>query len=573
MSTITKTSAKNTIAYFMSGQVLFLLGARSSQNVFPDGIVESDMLTAVANACSEKFPDKTSGRYVYLGALQETHTVLMQLTLEDWDDERIANFIANMSLRIAKSNNKQIPVPIGSIPGLYIRAVAPNWLSGGAQTIGTGGPGTKPSKHVRHTPGADVFACDELSAHLVSIGKTPHGKTDWKPVDVFILDSMPGHPTSLTPTPPDIDSAPQSDFSDNDELGRLWLARMTNGPTSGVLETVNNHGDTELASIWADQTILPSLSAYRIEGHDYDMSDHGLFIAAIVKRIAPGACIYLIQVLNDYGIGTVASIAAGFRHILNLHEKRADVPFIVSCSFTMTVPVLAEVRAAAPGTERLDVTAHETTDLPQSLIDLLSFRFDRKVSTDQFDAMIKRVGLDPKGNFTEANAADAGRLITDDLSKAIMSVVIECGEGCSLVAAAGNDSEMSSRKKPPTIKAACYPARLTEALGVGALDGNNHRATYSNHPDTPISDGLMTLGSVSSLFSKHIPHGQAGGDHGTGYAEWAGTSFATPIIAGLLALQVSEYGCDLNTAKANLFDSAKSIEGQTGGRVVKVTQI
>ena len=82
----------------------------------------------------------------------------------------------------------------------------------------------------------------------------------------------------------------------------------------------------------------------------------------------------------------------------------------------------------------------------------------------------------------------------------------------------------------------------------------------------------MTLGSlVGPMFDID--------NNAMDFAEWGGTSFATPVITGLIAKLMGEYGFDFPGAVAELrnaepvpFDAIRNLEPMTGGEIVKVTQ-
>src|SRR5262249_11812531 len=126
-----------------------------------------------------------------------------------------------------------------------------------------------------------------------------------------------------------------------------------------------------------------------------------------------------------------------------------------------------------------------------------------------------------------------------------------------MVAAAGNEHEVGGSRP-----AACYPAAEMETVGVGALRKDDLIADYSNAADSPESDGFYTFGGgapaqpldnllrspappstdtirgggIIGLYLADFPDGKTVGARDTnGWAEWAGTSFATPIISGIAA--------------------------------------
>ena len=107
---------------------------------------------------------------------------------------------------------------------------------------------------------------------------------------------------------------------------------------------------------------------------------------------------------------------------------------------------------------------------------------------------------------------------------------------CVLVAAAGNDSW----------SAPFWPAALDWAVGVGSLDRDGRVSDYSNFG---VSADVYALGRnhvnafPDGTFECHETPDK--GDirvFGTGMARWSGTSFAAPVVAGLIAREIPETG-------------------------------
>ncbi len=107
---------------------------------------------------------------------------------------------------------------------------------------------------------------------------------------------------------------------------------------------------------------------------------------------------------------------------------------------------------------------------------------------------------------------------------------------CVLVAAAGNDSS----------PAPFWPAASPWAVGVGALDRDGRVSSFSNFG---VSADVYALGrNLVNAFPDGTFECHETPDTGdirvfsTGMARWSGTSFAAPVVAGLIAKRISEAG-------------------------------
>jgi hypothetical protein len=227
------------------------------------------------------------------------------------------------------------------------------------------------------------------------------------------------------------------------------------------------------------------LSRYSIHNRDA-MGDHGLFVAGIIHTIAPHARLNLIEVLNPFGIGDVESLAVGLQKLIQRDSKQ---PLIVNCSLVVNIPQPEERETLAQS----DPTWNAVT--PEQI---------RRMSWPLewlFDLLHERDIL--------------------------------------VIAAAGNDANASYR---PTAR---YPAAFQSVIGVGALERDNDLAVYTNVADFPASQGFVTIGG-DAADGKALPHtGMLGIYIGTfpngkrsstGWAWWAGTSFAAPVICGALTM-------------------------------------
>jgi hypothetical protein len=269
---------------------------------------------------------------------------------------------------------------------------------------------------------------------------------------------------------------------------------------------------------------MNSFSGVRLLDTDYLMPDHGLFIAGIISSIVdhpPSASLshvpvkyHLIEVLDNYGIGTISTMLAGLAKVQQLLD--AKNPSIINCSFTLSLPIDNHID------DELDALMTYLLDeigFRQWLIDVISDLF----ASATIPANGEIVGPEPD---------------------------------CVIVAASGNDS--NDPRPDGTLPAdrlkARYPAAIDGVVGVGACDASGQLTDYTNYADIPNTIDLYAFGGavggapdrqIMGLFTSSpfpTPATGSGGALGTaaanttGLAYWTGTSFAAPIISGALAL-------------------------------------
>jgi hypothetical protein len=275
-----------------------------------------------------------------------------------------------------------------------------------------------------------------------------------------------------------------------------------------------------------------------------DIADHGLFATGIVHDVAPKAQIRLIRVLNDHGAGDSQVLLATLSALLGDEELR-------------------------PSPERrLIVNLSLAVDLPPG-IDLLQFWYP--AAYQRLQARLTR-GLAQATNpapdlFSILESLPAPgpevlrmlELLHLDLQQ---TIAILRDQGVLVVAAAGNENRppaQPGQAHPPPEP--CWPARFDQVLGVAAVQGNQSAATYSNRGDVvTLENGLGVYGGearplapggppriplpptrrgrapvVDAVRGLYSAAELAAGKNETGWALWAGTSFAAPVITGLAA--------------------------------------
>ena len=393
---------------------------------------------------------------------------------------------------------------------LKVEDISPNWLmSVASQGAGTGGPGGLPSPFRGNNSDAPYQFTDFIN-RLESAGLYDR-KAKGSNLDVAILDTAPC-PHDLVLAAKEEPNKPLHDLIAGllGPMGKLQLYPAT-------YEELKRMGNTSL------------------NRHDYKMTDHGLFATGIIHSLVPEANIHLIEVLNQFGIGDLESLAGGMRKVIDeIYKPGTDRHLVVNCSWMLELPL----------------------------------------SGDHTSAMDEE---DPEYDFEQAVL----RFVKDERDKAFTLRTI-CNNlyliGAQVVAAAGNDwnkKMKGAHADDQRINApeARYPAAFVSAIGVGALPkdvkpdqttGKFKASTYSNLGDKPAGLGIMTLGGeegrekgVLGIYLEEkfpvelnpvpIPEShkrkfnfiERQSNENNHWAWWAGTSFATPILTGTIAAVLS----------------------------------
>lgn len=380
----------------------------------------------------------------------------------------------------------QPPADPGS---LELLASSPNWLCSSTQQVGTtGGPGARP---VRVSPPQISIA-----------GATPPWvytiRSDMLPSDPAVQASRPVTVAILDTLPPqaDLQQAYQTWVSDVPEDQQHALLKLLCGETGSFAVGTGQRLEVTPASI----NLLTAVDVDLLD-HRYVMADHGLFAAGIIGSIVPEAHLHLIEVLNPYGVGSLESLLLGLNVVAEYKQDHPSTPVVINCSLMLNCPAPTEAAIAHQALQTPDVLSLTPEQIEQSMTPLLGL-------------VLQFVG----------DLGTAGDLF--------------------MVAAAGNDGAADYLHPP-----ARYPAAYQNVIGVAALDADDQPAVYTNTSDTPSQAGYAVFGGSVANPVATVP--DADPDHGvlgvyigvtpdkypneSGWARWAGTSFAAPVISAVLA--------------------------------------
>jgi subtilisin family serine protease len=252
------------------------------------------------------------------------------------------------------------------------------------------------------------------------------------------------------------------------------------------------------------------------------LSNHGLFVAGLVHAVAPESELYLYEVLDNAGVGNIWSLNSA------LHEFISD-----TLAPNEVRPPEGKGVSPSPAVINLSLGGHPPSDYSERFPDL------RKPSSE-LDFL----------------------LWSDVASMKTLLSAAYCA-GIPVVAASGNDSYPELSGETDVVRAQ-LPARFEKVIAVGATSHEHGRTCYSNWADVVAPGGeggarllkdytyhlCYPLVDECEPYDWDCEHGLISlvvkqSEEDTGYAYWAGTSFATPLVSGLAALLLEKAGGEL----------------------------
>ena len=366
--------------------------------------------------------------------------------------------------------------------GLFLVSAMPNWLVTAAPALYVdGGPALLPQP--APTLDLPMAGNSPIGWHISFVDQSlPLDPDDASDVMVAVLDTA-HHPDSLRSA------------ATRPELRRNWLLQRL----AANLRSQNGTFEIEYDRYPVSDEIC---TGRNINGDPlyYSMPDHGIFVAGLIRDIAPQARIRVIRILNDFGGGDLYNLFAALTDLEQELVSGAIRRLVINLSL-----------AIMPDLRRLPYIWFDDRDWP---------------SRQLAGAMRALVHIE-----------EGLRLLFESLH----------AQGALIVAAAGNDSlfshQQGQRPRPPRA-----PARYESTLAVTSVNSRFEPSPFANAANIPPLDaGVATFGgdahgatdahglpdAVRGIYiSPAFPNGE---QNMTGWADWCGSSFATSIISALAA--------------------------------------
>lgn len=389
-------------------------------------------------------------------------------------------------------------------------AAMPNWLNGGT---GNGG-----SDHVTH--GCPVIPpipvndpCASGNWHITLPPELPASilEATGAGVHVFVLDTLP------TPA-------------------QIYKAVAHSGDSNPLLlDIVENV--TLNYQVLSDALDVPD-PAQPATGDDiygrtvgFPMNDHGVFIAGIIRDLAPDTHVECIRVLNDYGVGDTTTLIEAFVYMqTRLSTDLSESPTVVNMSLVAT---LSE--------EELSQWGYTDQNIAPTRLGLL-LPMQTLASQGVVFAASSGNGSGPHDKITNPPGERVQPRYPAAFAYPLPGVDNEPGLPAMIPVGAVNQSG----------EAASY-SNYPGSLGIGTYGGEIPRPIPAT-PDTSVVTqvqfpidalrGIYTASLYPALsetdpLPMHSPapisYPEFQPSPAVTWAYWAGTSFATPIISALAA--------------------------------------
>lgn len=453
--------------------------------------------------------------------------------------------------------------------GVPIVAASPVWLCGSTQQVPTaqGCPAIPPipvsgDQSCPSYPGLWPITLPGLSSKMQS--------STGKGVTVFIFDTLPQQGQV---------AAAAAGASGNNKLLQDVSSNVI--PHSHYFKLPNNLENPGPKLPKTGKDIYGRLVGF-------DMPDHGLFIAGIVRDLAPGATIECMRVLSDYCVGDLATLTKALELIHNrMSKQNPDANFTQGDLYKK--PVVINMSLVIPPTDKeakkLGFKPKLTNLLRKHLLDPMNRLSELGAvftasAGNEGDLRVGSKAMNPRHvrPFALYPSAFVYNVPPDPVPRVIPVGAVRsdgtpasysCYPGIKGIATFGGEVPDAIPPKPPKKPPTPTPDCATHAIDMDAVVG-----IYSNS-----SYPALSIDDCNPTYPAPNPNG---------WAYWVGTSFATPIISAVLARilelngDVLASGVDLlvditNTVSASPvtwtnLDPSTGPVGSEPGRMIKVVQ-
>ncbi len=364
--------------------------------------------------------------------------------------------------------------------GLHVVSAMPNWLMMAAPAFyGEGGPAIPPRPAPPLDVAAPANALPGWRVKLLDPGLTLDEKGA-EDVVIAVLDTA-HHPDRIRSA------------ATRPELRRNWLLQRL------ASDLRNDDGPFSIEYDRYSLTNDVTTGRDRVgESRYYLLPDHGLSVAGLIRDVVPRARIRLVRILNDFGGGDLYGLFAAITDL----ERELISGTVRRLVVNLSLTIMPDIRR-----------------LPYIWFD------HRQWPTTQLLGVTRML----------RHIEEGLRLLFESLY----------AQGALVVAAAGNDSTQANQQGlPPRPPRA--PARYETTLSVTSVNSSFAPSNFANAANIPPCDsGVATLGGDGSgavdgnslpdavrgvYISPTFPEGE---QNTSGWADWSGTSFSTPIISAL----------------------------------------
>lgn len=464
---------------------------------------------------------------------------------------------------------KQANVPILS--------AMPNWLKGGSKCIIEGCPITPPvPSEAGSGPGRwKTLLPAQIDASLQA--------ADGTGVTVIVLDTLRPYA--------DVSSVAANAVGTNNSLLQDIVQHVTFN-YHDLPDVLNNPGDY--------QPIIGEDVYGRLAG--FPMPDHGIFVAGLVRDLAPGAHVECIRVLNDFGGGNATGLIYALEHIQNRLQHIEGVGTPLNLPLVVNLSLVSTPSDSVLTSTPYNLTPAQVYQLREGLYEAVQSLasqgvvFVASAGNDSDPRDDSQVLTFPDGTTTTQRfgprypaafayeEALAGQPTRPGIATMIPVGAVNQAEAAAsysnypgTVGIATYGGELLTpdpKNAPPTPPSA--PPYGTPTRIVAPIDAVRGVYTAALFPSPSMDDRLAPPSPQPPDYPEYQP------EQPSTWAYWVGTSFATPIISALAARILQNHASTNDSVRQALMTAATQKPLWTGldaqsnearqGNVIMVTQ-